>query len=116
MCLSCPLSKECSYSAQKIYVDCAREGSFEFPVSVVTKTRDMEDLMKQLETGPYGRCVYDCDNDVMSNQVVNMQLQNGATANFTMVGFTRKVGTRRDRKSTRLNSSHPSRTRMPSSA
>ena len=95
MCLSCPLSKECSYSAQKIYVDRARAGSFEFPVSVVTKIRDMEDLMEQLETGPYGRCVYDCDNDVMSNQVVNMQFQNGATANFTMVGFTRKVGTRR---------------------
>ena len=90
-CLTCPLSNDCAFSAQKIYVDRAKGGNFGWPTSVVTKTRDMEDLMKQLETGPYGRCVYDCDNDVMSNQVVNMQFQNGATANVTMVGFTKRV-------------------------
>lgn len=90
-CLTCPLSEECAFSAQKIYVDKAKGGSFRWPVSVVTKSGDMEDLMENLKSGPYGRCVYNCDNDVMSNQVVNMQFQSGATANVTMVGFTKRV-------------------------
>ncbi len=27
-------------------------------------------LRKTLETSPYGRCVYDCDNDVCDTQMV----------------------------------------------
>ena len=41
-----------------------------WPVSVVTgDVPDIESLTDALKTGPYGKCVYDCDNDVMDNQV-----------------------------------------------
>lgn len=39
-----------------------------------------ESIRKALECGPYGRCVYHCDNNVVDHQVVNMELEGGATS------------------------------------
>jgi len=58
-----------------------------WPLSVVTPDPTPESLEAALRDGPYGRCVYACDNDVVDNQVVNMQFEGGATASFTMTAF-----------------------------
>ncbi|CAG8527788.1 2578_t:CDS:10 [Ambispora gerdemannii] len=81
-CLDCAAEPSCPYSAKKIYLDRVKRGYSGWPMSVITDIEDIENVTKALENGPYGRCVYECDNDVVDNQVVNMEFENGATASI----------------------------------
>ncbi|XP_033750096.1 uncharacterized protein LOC117334526 isoform X3 [Pecten maximus] len=95
-CTECPshIESKCPYSAKKIYLDQIKQGDVDFPVCVIAEKPTLESVTTALKTGPYGVCVYDNDNDVMSNQVVNMQFEGGATATLTMMAFTKSVCTR----------------------
>ena len=88
-CLTCSYEPECPYSAKKIYLGRVAQGQIGWPVSVLTPEPTIESVTTALEQGPYGRCVYECDNDVVDNQVVNMLFQNGKTATFTMTAFNK---------------------------
>ncbi|RIA92448.1 hypothetical protein C1645_765106 [Glomus cerebriforme] len=96
-CLDCAHEPSCTYSAKRIYIKQFEDGNDLWPVSVVTDIVDIEHLVEALKTGPYGRCVYECDNDVADHQVVNMEFANGATATVTMVAFTEEICTRKTR-------------------
>ncbi|MBK7260007.1 MAG: hypothetical protein IPI01_19840 [Ignavibacteriae bacterium] len=67
----------------------------DWPVNVITADLSKEGRLRALKEGPYGRCVYHCDNDVVDHQVVNMQFGNERTASLTMSAFT--TGSRRTR-------------------
>ncbi|MFH0892527.1 MAG: Gfo/Idh/MocA family oxidoreductase [Candidatus Falkowbacteria bacterium] len=89
-CLDCPRESECPYSAVKIYLrECFNKGNKRWPVSVLVNKVTRENLLEALRVGPYGRCVYECDNDVVDHQVVNLEYEGGITAAFTMSGFNR---------------------------
>ncbi len=45
-----------------------------------------------LKSSRYGKCVYKCDNDVVDHQIVNIEFENGVTANLTMHGFSENEG------------------------
>jgi len=100
-CLDCSCEPTCPYSAIKIYIkDRLDKGQTGWPVNVLTPVVNKENVLKALKEGPYGRCVYKCDNDVVDNQVVNMLFDGGRTVTFTMTAFahggrkTRIFGTR----------------------
>lgn len=90
----CACKHTCPYDAEKIYIDNDKSGircgNDEWPCSVLANHPTEERIYKALRTGPYGRCVYQCDNDVVDHQVVAMQFAGGATATFTMSAFTEK--------------------------
>lgn len=90
-CLDCSVESQCPYSAKRIYFGEYASGARSWPLAGITKVVDIENLTEALKSGPYGRCVYDCDNDVNDNQVVNLQFDDGATVNFLMIAFTEKL-------------------------
>ncbi len=81
----CPHAQSCPYYAPALYMDMSRTG---WPVDVITTDLSEAGRRKALEEGPYGRCVYRCDNDVVDRQVVNLEFDGGAVATFTMTAFS----------------------------
>jgi len=88
-CVDCRVEPDCPYSARKIYLGRVAKGETGWPVDVLTPDLTMEGVTKAITEGPYGRCVYACDNDVVDNQVVSMLFEGGRTATFTMTAFNR---------------------------
>lgn len=80
----CPHAQDCLYYAPKLYLT----GKTDWPVDVLTTDLTPEGITKALREGPYGRCVYHCDNDVVDRQVVNLELEDGVVCAFVMSAFT----------------------------
>ncbi|ADD44621.1 Gfo/Idh/MocA family protein [Stackebrandtia nassauensis] len=85
-CTSCPVEPDCAYSATRIYAAGLRERTF--TIRHLVDVLEEAKLEKALQDGPYGACVYHTDNDVVDNQVVNMEFDNGVTGTFTVTAFT----------------------------
>ncbi|KAI0265171.1 hypothetical protein BC834DRAFT_1027237 [Gloeopeniophorella convolvens] len=102
-CLNCAYESQCPYSAKKVYLDRVAAGHLGWPVApLVDGIPDIENITDALKTGPYGKCVYESDNDVCDNQVVSLQYASGATVSFTMVAYTTLMCDRQ----TRLHFTH----------
>src|SRR5207244_416835 len=82
----------CPYFAPRVYLDRLRENPRSFALAAVTLDRTPEGVMRALETGPYGRCVYRCDNDVVDHQVVLMRFGRGLSVSLTMQGASHVGG------------------------
>jgi len=100
----CPIEAECPFSAIAIYVDYERtfpaarqqliraghdpETPPSWPFSIISPDTSRTGRLKAIETGPYGRCVYHCDNDVVDHQTVLMELESGASVTMVMHGHS----------------------------
>ena len=86
-CLDCPCADECRFDGKKAYLPIRGE----WPATVLTEDQSEEGILKALREGPYGRCVFDCDNNVCDNQVTDIEFENGVTATFHLSGMTNKM-------------------------
>lgn len=84
----CEAKDDCPYYAPKIYIDWRDDWQADVIKKVVSLDTNNDAILKALKEGPYGRCVYHCDNDVVDHQVVNMEFTNGVTASLTMSAFS----------------------------
>ena len=94
-CMDCPLKDNCAFSAKKLYLDDfvlnngkGRWCSKTLVIGEVTQ----EKLLNALATTNYGKCVFNSDNDVVDNQSVMMEFENGIKATFRMTAFTQNGG------------------------
>ncbi len=90
-CSLCPRQTYCDFSAYSTYLGgWKRDGSPEDkkPYNVLTPAPVTEEgLVDAIENGPYGRCVFACDNNVVDRQTVDMEFKNSVRASLRMTAF-----------------------------
>ena len=96
VCSRCGYYDKCPYCAQNIYL---KEDKLINKSLHIDPTKD--NLKEILVNGPYGKCVYFCDNDVYDNVVSILQFQNNITASLNISAFTKE-----ERRNIRLMFSH----------
>lgn len=87
----CKAKETCPFDAEKIYVTSPKTGCLQgtsWLAGVLSLEATQESTYQALREGPYGRCVYHCDNDVVDHQQTNLLMEDGSTISFTMCAFT----------------------------
>ncbi|MFA5526352.1 MAG: Gfo/Idh/MocA family oxidoreductase [Acholeplasmataceae bacterium] len=82
----CPYEHDCPFFAPKVYLNAP--DWMKFPVS---NDLSEEALLKALKKGPYGRCVFRSNNDVVDHQTVQILYDKGTIVNFMMTAFTHEI-------------------------
>ena len=82
----CPHEPTCPYSALRIYQQFRETHWFARHAKLLERSQDEQ--LQALRTGPFGRCVWRCDNDVVDHQVVSLDFDGDVTGTFTMTGLT----------------------------
>lgn len=86
-CLDCNVRENCTFNAYKVYLPLAGI----WPATVLTDNQTEEGIIEAIRTGPYGRCVFRCDNDVCDSQVALIKFKNGVTVTFNLSAFSNRM-------------------------
>ena len=80
----CPKSSTCPYYAPKMYMT----GAKDWPASCLGPDLSEEGRRRALMEGPYGKCVFSGENDVVDHQVASLLFENGVSVSFTASAFS----------------------------
>ena len=83
----CPHRDECAFYAPKFYLEHPKAVD-DGLIYAISDDIKREAVLEALRTGPYGRCVFHCDNTVVDHQVVNLEFENQVNVSFVMSAFT----------------------------
>lgn len=83
-CFQCSVENKCPYSSKKIYMN--DESKLKQSVHI---NPTQENLATILTSGPYGRCVYRCDNNVVDNMINILHFKNGVNASLNINAYTK---------------------------
>ncbi|NVF11127.1 Gfo/Idh/MocA family oxidoreductase [Anaerococcus sp. AGMB00486] len=86
-CLDCKYKDTCVFSVKDFYTGYPGLGWRD----VVDVTRTKEGLEKALREGPYGRCVYKCDNNVCDHQAISIEFEDDVEVVFNLSAFSNDV-------------------------
>ncbi len=87
-CLDCTIEPDCPFSAKRAYLPYLDLPNRESAGQRGDRCAHRGRAGCCPETGPYGRCVYHSDNDVLDHQAVNIEYESGVVASFLMSAFT----------------------------
>jgi predicted dehydrogenase len=82
----CPAQPGCSHDAVQFYLGPDSRVASVWPWSDLSSDPSREARRLALETSPYGRCVYRCDNDALDHQLVAVEFEGGLVASFSLHG------------------------------
>lgn len=82
----CPHERSCPYFAPRLYLKPISYVGW--PANVISTDTSYAQRFEALRSGPYGRCVYHCDNDVNDRQSALFMLEDGLLASFNMTAFS----------------------------
>lgn len=83
----CPAQERCPHDAVRFYLGPDDALARIWPWTDLGLDPSREARRGALESGPYGVCVYRCDNDVPDHQVLALEFEGGITATFTVQGL-----------------------------
>lgn len=82
----CPYGETCYYNSVKLYLEDEKNDWFRGAATMLPNPTNA-DVEKALRETEYGKCVYNCSNDVVDHQVVNMLFEGGISSTFTMSAY-----------------------------
>ena len=83
----CPVQAACPHDAARFYLGPDEGVAALWPWSDLSAEPSRDARSRALETSPYGRCVYRCDNDVPDHQVVLLEFEGDTSASLTVHGL-----------------------------
>ncbi len=85
---SCEFERNCPYSAKRLYIEAPQRWAENIwrDCGAQNPTDEEKNAILSQPDNPFSRCIYRCNPTIVDHQSVLVNFENGATANFSMVG------------------------------
>ena len=86
-CLDCSVESKCYYSSKRHYLE-RKRGLHVFDIQATEGAARDQEIIHNLRTTNYGRCVFRMENDQPDHYVMNAKFTDGTTMAFSMEALT----------------------------